>query len=153
MKNKTLIFIALMVLAGFSSCKQETSDPVAQTSIPRIDQMPELPQPLKIIDWKQKALQFDSLVFDFDNTAAMGPYIWLDSAKRNIDQVTFGLFTVIGDVRQGPGKYNGEFHEALTTLNSLVSAGLLGIDKTSQHGCNFVKMSRITSTATQNGTL
>ena len=142
MKNKTLIFIALMVLAGFSSCKQETSDPVAQTSIPRIDQMPELPQPLKIIDWKQKALQFDSLVFDFDNTAAMGPYIWLDSAKRNIDQVTFGLFTVIGDVRQGPGKYNGEFHEALTTLNSLVSAGLLGIDKTSQHGYNFVKMSQ-----------
>lgn len=142
MKNKTLIFIALIVLAGFSSCKQETSDPVAQTSIPRIDQMPELPQPLKIIDWKQKALQFDSLVFDFDNTAAMGPYIWLDSAKRNIDQVTFGLFTVIGDVRQGPGKYNGEFHEALTTLNSLVSAGLLGIDKTSQHGYNFVKMSQ-----------
>ncbi len=142
MKNKTLIFIALMVLAGFSSCKQETSDPVAQTSIPRIDQMPELPQPLKIIDWKQKALQFDSLAFDFGNTAAMGPYIWLDSAKRNIDQVTFGLFTVIGDVRQGPGKYNGEFHEALTTLNSLVSAGLLGIDKTNQHGYNFVKMSQ-----------
>jgi hypothetical protein len=142
MKNKTLIFIALIVLAGFSSCKQETSDPVAQTSIPRIDQMPELPQPLKIIDWKQKALQFDSLAFDFGNTAAMGPYIWLDSAKRNIDQVTFGLFTVIGDVRQGPGKYNGEFHEALTTLNSLVSAGLLGIDKTSQHGYNFVKMSQ-----------
>lgn len=142
MKNKTLIFIALIVLAGFSSCNQETSDPVAQTSIPRIDQMPELPQPLKIIDWRQKALQFDSLAFDFDNTAAMGPYIWLDSAKRNIDQVTFGLFTVIGDVRQGPGKYNGEFHEALTTLNSLVSAGLLGIDKTSQHGYNFVKMSQ-----------
>jgi hypothetical protein len=142
MKNKTLIFIALMVLAGFSSCKQETSDPVAQTSIPRIDQMPELPQPLKIIDWKQKALQFDSLAFDFGNTAAMGPYIWLDSSKRNIDQVTFGLFTVIGDVRQGPGKYNGEFHEALTTLNSLVSAGLLGIDKTNQHGYNFVKMSQ-----------
>lgn len=142
MKNKTLIFIALIVLAGFSSCKHETSDPVAQTSIPRIDQMPELPQPLKIIDWKQKALQFDSLVFDFDNTAAMGPYIWLDSAKRNIDQVTFGLYTVIGDVRQGPGKYKGEFHEALTTLNSLVSAGLLGIDKTSQHGYNFVKMSQ-----------
>ncbi|PKP48923.1 MAG: hypothetical protein CVT94_07010 [Bacteroidetes bacterium HGW-Bacteroidetes-11] len=131
-----------MVLAGFSSCKQETSDPVAQTSIPRIDQMPELPQPLKIIDWKQKALQFDSLAFDFGNTAAMGPYIWLDSSKRNIDQVTFGLFTVIGDVRQGPGKYNGEFHEALTTLNSLVSAGLLGIDKTNQHGYNFVKMSQ-----------
>jgi hypothetical protein len=49
---------------------------------------------------------------------------------------------VIGDVRQGPKNYKGEFHEALTTLNSLVSAGLLGIDKTSQHGYNFVKMSQ-----------
>ncbi|MBK6964978.1 MAG: hypothetical protein IPH20_13835 [Bacteroidales bacterium] len=104
--------------------------------------MPDLPQPLKIIDWKQKAMQFDSLVFDFNNTASYGPLIWLDSSKRNIDQVTFGLYTVIGDVRQGPGKNNGEFHEALTTMNSLVSAGLLGIDKTSQHGYNFVKMSQ-----------
>jgi hypothetical protein len=82
MKNKILIFIALIFLAGFSSCKQQTGrSGCVQTSIPRIDQMPELPQPLKIIDWKQKALQFDSLAFDFNNTAAMGPYIWLDSSR------------------------------------------------------------------------
>jgi hypothetical protein len=142
MKRSIYIITALALLTGFYSCKEQTGEPVAQTSVPRIDQMPGLPQPLKIIDWKQKALQFDSLVFDFGNTAAMGPYIWLDSSKRNIDQVTFGLYTVIGDVRQGPKNYKGEFHEALTTLNSLVSAGLLGIDKTSQHGYNFVKMSQ-----------
>jgi hypothetical protein len=142
MKRSIFIITALALLTGFYSCKEQTGEPVAQTSIPRIDQMPEMPQPLKIIDWKQKALQFDSLAFDFSNTAAMGPYIWLDSSKRNIDQVTFGLYTVIGDVRQGPKNYKGEFHEALTTLNSLISAGLLGIDKTNQHGYNFVKMSQ-----------
>jgi hypothetical protein len=49
---------------------------------------------------------------------------------------------VIGDVRQGPEKNNGEFHEALTSLNSLVSAGLMGIDKTNQHGFNYVKMAQ-----------
>ena len=142
MKNKILFVAALTIAAGFSSCTGDLGEPVAQTSIPRIEQMPQLPSPLKIIDWKQKALDFDSLAFDFNATAPYAPYIWLDSARRNIDQVTYGLYTVIGDVRQQPGKNNGEFHEALTSLNALVSAGLLGIDKTNQHGYNFVKMSQ-----------
>ena len=141
MKKYTSVFLFLAVLAVTTACKLQTGEAVTQVSIARIDQMPALPQPLKIIDWKQKALQFDSLAFKFDNTASYGPLIWLDSARRNIDQVTFGQYTVIGDVRQGPGR-NVEFHEALTTLNSLVSAGLVGIDKTSQNGYNFVKMSQ-----------
>ncbi|KAF5064421.1 hypothetical protein DSECCO2_284450 [anaerobic digester metagenome] len=142
MKNKILFVAALVMVVGFYSCTTDLGEPVAQTSIPRIEQMPELPSPLKIIDWKQKALQFDSLAFDFNATTPYAPYIWLDSARRNIDQVTYGLYTVIGDVRQQPGRNNGEFHEALTSLNALVSAGLLGIDKTNQHGYNFVKMSQ-----------
>ncbi|MFA6360746.1 MAG: hypothetical protein WCX14_08590, partial [Dysgonamonadaceae bacterium] len=104
--------------------------------------MPDLPQPLEIINWKKKALQFDRLVFNFDSHAPFAPFIWLDSARRNIDQVTFGLYTAIGDVRQGPDKNNGEFHEALTSLNALISAGLQGINKTNQDGYNFVKMSQ-----------
>ena len=142
MKKGIFIIGTLALLAGMVSCSTQMGDPVAQTPVPRIDQMPEMPQPLKIIDWETKSRQFDSLVFDLNSTASYGPLIWLDSARRNIDQVTFGLYTVIGDVRQGPKVNNGEFHEALTTLNSLVSAGLLGIDKTSQHGYNFVKMSQ-----------
>jgi hypothetical protein len=140
MKKLSFLFSVLLLLAAISSCTQQTGNSVAQTSLPRIDQMPDLPQPLKIIDWKKKAAQFDSLVFKFDNNASYGPLIWLDSSRRNIDQVTFGLYTVIGDVRQGPKKNNGEFHEALTSMGSIVSAGLIGIDKTSQQGFNFVKM-------------
>lgn len=142
MKIKILFVATLTIAAGFSSCTGDLGEPVAQTSIPRIEQMPQLPSPLKIIDWKQKALDFDSLAFDFNATTPYAPYIWLDSSRRNIDQVTYGLYTVIGDVRQQPGKNNGEFHEALTSLNALVSAGLLGIDKTNQHGYNFVKMAQ-----------
>jgi hypothetical protein len=136
------IVSVLTLVTVVCSCTQQKSMPVAQTSLPRIDQMPELPQPLKIIDWKKKAFQFDSLVYNFNNNASYGSLIWLDSSKRNFDQVTYGLYTVIGDVRQGPGKNNGEFHEALTSLNSLLSAGLIGIDKTDQHGFNFVKMAQ-----------
>ena len=102
--------------------------------------MPNMPQPYLIIDWDKKALAFDSLVYDFNSTEPYGPLIWLDSSRRNIDQVTYGLYTVIGDARQGPERNNGEFHEALTSLNALLSAGLMGIDKTNQHGYNFVKM-------------
>ncbi len=142
MKRFIPILPLITVLCGFYSCTTQTGEPVVQTTIQRIDQMPGLPQPLKIIDWKKKALQFDSLAFDFNNKAAYGPLIWLDSARRNIDQVTYGLYTAIGDVRQGPEKNNGEFHEALTSLNALLSAGLLGVDKTNQHSYNFVKMAQ-----------
>jgi hypothetical protein len=142
MKKGIFIIITLTLLAGLYSCNPQTGIAVAQTSLPRIDQMPDMPQPLKIIDWKKKSLQFDSLVFNFNNQASYGSLIWLDSSGRNIDQVTFGLYTVIGDVRQGPKNNNGEFHEALTSLNSLVSAGLMGIDKTNQHGFNYVKMAQ-----------
>ena len=142
MKRNNYILILFAAMLAMVSCRQDTGVPVSQLSIARVDQMPAMPEPFKIIDWRQKALDFDSLAFDFDNPAPYGPLIWLDSARRNFDQVTFGLFTVIGDVRQGTGKNNGEFHEALTSLNALVGAGLLGIDKTSQHGFNFVRMAQ-----------
>jgi len=141
MKMRCFTVIALL-LAGLYSCNPQTYVPVAQTSLPRIDQMPGLPQPLKIIDWKKKTQQFDSLVYDLNTTTSFGPLIWLDSSRRNIDQVTYGLYTVIGDVRQGPKANKGEFHEALTSLNSLISAGLMGIDKTNQNGFNYVKMAQ-----------
>lgn len=142
MKKRTLTILLLTLLICSYSCKVQLGEPVFQTSLARIDQMPSMPQPLKIIDWKKKTIQFDSLVFNFNNHASYGPLIWLDSSKRNIDQVTFGIYTVMGDVRQGPNKNNGEFHEALTSLNSLISAGLMGIDKTNQHGYNYVKMAQ-----------
>lgn len=142
MKQLTFKILALALLAGLFSCSTQLGEPVVQTSLLRIEQMPDMPQPLKIIDWKKKTMQFDSLVYNFNPNDAYEPLIWLDSSRRNIDQVTYGLYTVIGDVRQGPGNNNGEFHEALTSYNSLISAGLMGIDKTNQHGFNYAKMSQ-----------
>lgn len=141
MTHTRLIYLLWAILLLFVSCKEDPGTPVVQTSIARIDQMPDLPQPLKIINWEKKTRQFDSLAFNFNSTS-YAPLIWLDSSRRNIDQVTYGLFTVMGDVRQGPKKNNGEFHEALTSYQSLISAGLVGIDKTNQQGYNFVKMSQ-----------
>lgn len=142
MKLSDPMNLLLAILLIFFSCRHDTGVPVVQTTIPRIEQMPNMPQPYKIINWEQKALQFDSLVFNFNTTTSFGPLIWLDSTRRNMDQVTFGIYTVVGDIRQGPKHYNGEFHEALTSYQAMIGAGLLGIDKTNQHGFNFVKMSQ-----------
>ena len=138
--SRKISILGLSILIAAFSCTYKTGNPIDQMSIARIDMMPDMPQPLKIIDWEQKARQFDSLAYTFNSSGTYGPFIWLDSSMRNINQVSYGLYTVINDVRQGPDKNKGEFHEALTSMNSLISAGLLNIDKTSQHGYNFVKM-------------
>jgi hypothetical protein len=140
---KTNVVITLLLLHfGMTACQSDPGKTVHQTAIPRIEIMPNIPEPFKIIDWKKKALQFDSLAYDFDTANPYGPFIWIDSSMRNFKQPTYGLYTVIGDVRQGSDKNNGEFHEALTSLSSLISAGLMGIDKTNQDGYNYVKMAQ-----------
>ncbi|MDR1973242.1 MAG: hypothetical protein LBQ31_01050 [Bacteroidales bacterium] len=104
--------------------------------------MSDIPQPYKIINWRQKALDYDNLVFNFDSACPAGTFIWLDNARRNIDQVTFGLYTAVHDARQGKNVNNGEFHEAINSIAAIIGAGLIGIDKTSQNGYNFVKMTQ-----------
>lgn len=129
------------ILFVFPACRETNfGDPVKQVSISRIDQMPNLPEPYKILDWRKKALDFDAYVFNFDTRICGNPVIWLDSAQRNIPQTTFGLYTAVNDSRQGPKNNNGEFHESLNSLAALLGGGLIGIDKTSQNGYNYVKM-------------
>lgn len=148
MKKTTILFItAVAMLAGCSDKPKGHGTPdlgegVSQTKIPRIEAMSNMPVPYQIIDWKKKSIDFDTYAFDFESTLPAGPIIWLDNNKRNIPQTTFGLYTAINDVRQGPEANNGEFHESLTSLAAILGAGLNGIDKTNQNGYNFVKMTQ-----------
>jgi hypothetical protein len=134
LKLQTIVLLIAMVLSVQTRAQN-------QVSIPRIEAMPDLPQPYHMVDWHAAAVLFDSIAYDFNRKGEYEPFIWLDDSKHNLPQQTFGLFTVIGDVRQGPGK-NPEYHEALCSLGSLLGAGLSGIDKTRQNGYNFVKMSQ-----------
>ena len=139
--NKFFPALFFGILFVFPACRETNfGDPVKQVSISRIDQMPNLPEPYKILDWRKKALDFDAYVFNFDTRICGNPVIWLDSAHRNIPQTTFGLYTAVNDSRQGPKNNNGEFHESLNSLAALLGGGLVGIDKTSQNGYNYVKM-------------
>ena len=139
--NKFFPSLFCGILFVFRACREtDFGDPVKQVSISCIDQMPNLPEPYKILDWRKKALDFDAYVFNFDTRICGNPVIWLDSAQRNIPQTTFGLYTAVNDSRQGPKNNNGEFHESLNSLAALLGGGLVGIDKTSQNGYNYVKM-------------
>lgn len=134
MNYRILILIVLIV----GACKPEPVQ-VEQLAIDRVNLMPDQPEPYKMLDWKEKAINYDQYVFNPNLSGEFLPFLWLDSTKRNFDQTTFGLFTVIGDVRQG-AKGNKEFHEALNSMGAIMGAGLVGIDKTNQNGMNYVKM-------------
>jgi len=132
-----LITKLLLVAIIISSCKE--NNPAGQLTIDRINIMPDHPKPYKLIDWYEKAHNFDQYVFNTSIKGEYTPFIWLDSNKRNFPQTTFGLYTVIGDVRQG-ATGNKEFHEAINSMGAVLGAGLVGIDKTNQDGFNYVKM-------------
>ncbi|MCC6461761.1 MAG: hypothetical protein IT260_14900 [Saprospiraceae bacterium] len=104
--------------------------------------MPRHPKPYVLKDWKQTALGFDRYVYDFKQKGPLLPLIWEDRAGRNFKEPTFGIYTAIGDVREGSAVNNGENHEALGALGSVLGATLVGIDKSKQDGRNYVRMLR-----------
>ncbi len=115
---------------------------VVQRTIPRIEKMPNHPKPYVFKDWKQTTLDFDRYIFDFNQHGEYLPLIWLDGAKRNFPDTTFGFYTALGDIRMGPNVNNGENHEALGALGAVLGATLVGIDKSKQDGRNYVRMLR-----------
>ena len=143
MKMTSKGVFVLMTVCFLASCSgngNNFGEKVKQVSIHRVDSMPDMPETYKMLDWKQKAQKYDQFIFDWNNKSEVGPLIWLDDARRNMDQTTFGLYTAIKDIRQGKNANNGEFHESLNSLAAILGAGLLGIDKTNQDGYNYVKM-------------
>ena len=142
MRLLRLTILLPVLFFGLHSCNSENNfgEAIKQKNIARVELMPNTPSPYKIIDWKQKATDYDTYIFDFNSDMPAGSMIWLDNSQRNIPQVTFGLYTAINDCRQGPKNNNGEFHESLNSLSAILGAGLMGIDKTNQNGYNYVKM-------------
>lgn len=143
MKRISKGFVAFIVLSLFVACSPKEGffgNEITQASISRIDSMPDMPSSYKMLDWKEKARTYDKFIFDWKNQSKVGPLIWLDDSRRNINQTTFGLYTAIKDIRQGKDANNGEFHESLNSLAAILGAGLVGIDKTNQDGYNYVKM-------------
>jgi len=93
--------------------------------------MPNFPQPYEMRNWKQVTMGYDSLVFDFTKTGEYLPLVWTDGNSTNYPSHNrFGLHTAVGN--QGA--------EAINILPAVVSASLVGIDKSDQNGQNWVLM-------------
>lgn len=141
--NKFIIVLLVVLSVVFSACttgKFEEINTVNQLQINRVNKMPNLPTPFKILDFNTLAKKYDALVYDSTQTGDYWPLVWKDNSQKNVAQETFGIYTAMGDVRQGTENYNGIFHESLATIGSVLGASLVGIDKSNQHGENYVCM-------------
>ena len=98
--------------------------------------MPNLPEPYTMRDWQAVARQFDALAFDFERRGEFLPLIWWDRSHTNLERDTFGLYSYVGDARQG----SGSSHEVITCIGAVLGATLSGIDKSAQNGYNWVEM-------------
>ncbi|MEC5167314.1 hypothetical protein RCH18_003069 [Flavobacterium sp. PL11] len=143
--RKTIQLSLLFLCCILSSCsvtysETATKNPIKQETLARITAMPNKPQPFKILDFKQLAKDYDAKVYDINQTGKYWPLIWKDDSRKNFDQETFGIYTAMGDVRQGIENHKGIFHESLASIGSVMGASLVGIDKTKQNGKNYVAM-------------
>lgn len=140
MIKQFILFLCLSSL--LYSCNPEFEPdlaPVEQLQVNRVEQMSRNPQPWRWKDWAQTARDFDRIAFNYKESGPFFPIIWDDPNARNgFDQGTFGLYTALGDVREGPDINNGENHEAIGAFGALIGATLMGIDKSDQEGRNFV---------------
>lgn len=144
MRKYLLLILSFVGLAACAPGKvfSPSALPSVQRVIPRVEKMPNHPRPYVYKDWRKTALAFDQYVFDVNQKGPFLPLIWWDHAGRNFPETTFGLYTAIGDVRMGPLVNHGENHEALGALGAVISASLVGIDKSKQDGHNYVRMMR-----------
>ena len=133
---KQIIKVSLLALL-LANCGAGAQ--VAQKPIPRVDQMADMPQPYGIIDYNKMAKDFDATVFDFNAKGKFWPMVWIDKSQKNFPQDVVGMYTAVGDVRQGENN-KGMFHEALASMGATLGASLVGIDKTNSGGRNYVAM-------------
>jgi hypothetical protein len=109
------------------------SDGLAQSGqidLPRVQQMPNLPSPYLMRDWKDVAKKYDAFIY---STNASGEFLPLISLKANGTNYPalqpILLHTYVGS----PGNQA----EAINIIPSLVGATLVGIDKSNQNGVNW----------------
>ncbi len=143
MTNKTLpgriasLVLAFSFLLAAGGCGAGPG-PVAQVAVPRVDAMPDSPPQFRMKDWKELALAFDAFAYAPGNLGIPEPFAGWDRNRRNFDEDLYGLLAYLGDNRS----IEAGQHEAITTMAALVSATLVGIDKSDQDGLDYVSMVR-----------
>jgi len=124
---KKILFHILFISALTSICAQ-------QRSIPRIDQMPNMPVPYLMRDWKKVATDYDTFIFDTSHTGTYLPITRISTSNgiNYPDVKTIRMDTYVGQ------SDHGNAAEAINIIPAVVGASLVGIDKTSHLNTNWV---------------
>ncbi len=128
------IFSMVFALMAYRACAAAES----QIVIPRIEEMPNLPQPYLMRNWKKVARDYDTLVFDHNAKGRFLPIIWIDKSHIGWDEDGFGLPAALG--HPDMNKDHPGTHESLNCIAAVVGASLVGIDKRSQDGFDYARM-------------
>ena len=125
------VFLYILSLAGLSNMQLLAQ--TGQIDINRVNQMPDLPSPYLMRDWKQVAIRYDSLIFSLNATGQYLPVMQLKPTGVNYPS----LQPILLDSYVGSASH-GNQAEAINIIPALVGASLAGIDKSNQNGINWV---------------
>jgi len=103
------------------------------TGIGRVVTMPRIPSPFLMRDWKVVATNYDAFVFNYGLTGDYLPLIRDNPQNPNFILPWFGLPTYVGTS-------NYTEPEAINAMAAILGASVVGIDKSSQNGRNWVRM-------------
>lgn len=103
-----------------------------QITINRIEQMPKIPTPYEMRDWKNVAIGYDQLAFSNAMTGEHLPLIKTKPSGVNYP----GLSPILLQTYVGTNSNNQA--EAINIIPALVGASLMNIDKSNQGGVNWV---------------
>jgi len=117
--SQCLVIILIVTFTNTTSCALDPPSPrnVEQIAIPSIETYPNHPYPYSYFDYKQRAIDFDSFIYDWNQPGEL-PTISVD--KHNGVRIP----SYYGDARA----YDGE---SIVEVANIVSAKLNGIDKSS----------------------
>ena len=132
-KQLAVLLIAALIVptaCGRNNTEGSTTSMAGQKNIDRVSRYSSvLPKDYEWFDYGERAKAFDNLVYNEALTGVYAPFLWTDETYD-----TFGLAAYVGDGRVG----NDGSEEAVTTVASVLSATLMGIDKSSQNGVDYV---------------
>jgi hypothetical protein len=131
--NRSYLYVRLvLILTAFhlifhNNANAQPSRTIAQLGNPSIKEWPRLPSPWADFDWKQRFLDFDSFIFNWNKTSTF-PTIKLDTTHYNMGSNTVYIPAYYGDERIK----NDGWQDGLTFIAVVAGSALCGRNKPGQ---------------------
>ena len=110
---------------------------LTQTTVAAVASFPSAPSPSAPFDWRRRAIDYDSFVYDWSQPGRFPTIAW-DRTHYNMRDDTYKMPSYYGDGRLD----TDGTQEAVGEIASVVGATLVGIDKSNQDGIDYVDMLR-----------